>query len=88
MSVRSENTADEQHLFTIAQAASYLNVPQRWVAEAVRTRRVRCTRIGKHVRFRPEHLEELIEAGEQPVLAPANLIALPPRRVSSGRSRL
>ena len=88
MSVRSESGPVEQHLFTIAQAASYLNVPQRWVAEAVRTRRVRCTRIGKHVRFRPEHLEELIVAGEQPVLVPANLTALPTRRVSSARSRL
>ena len=46
MSVRSESGPLEQHLFTIAEAASYLNVPQRWVAEAVRTRRVRCTRIG------------------------------------------
>ena len=88
MSVRSESAAGEQHLFTIAEAASYLNVPQRWVAEAVRTRRVRCTRIGKHVRFRPEHLEELIEAGEQPVLVPANVTALPTRRASSARSRL
>jgi hypothetical protein len=31
---------------------------------------VRCTRIGKHVRFRPEHLEELVAAGEQPVSSP------------------
>ena len=56
-------------LFTIDEAAAYLNVPARWVADAVRQRRVRCTRIGKHVRFRLEHLEELIAAGEQPVLA-------------------
>lgn len=56
-----------QPLLTINDAAIYLNVPARWVAEAVRARRIRCSRIGKHVRFRPEHLDELIAAGEQPV---------------------
>lgn len=74
-------------LLTIAEAADYLNVPQRWVAQAVRLRRVRCTRLGKHVRFRAEHLEELIDAGEQPVTeltSPA--VALVKR--GSGRSRL
>lgn len=56
-------------LLTVDEAAAYLNVPARWVADAVRQRRVRCTRIGKHVRFRVEHLEELVAAGEQPVTA-------------------
>jgi excisionase family DNA binding protein len=42
---------------TIDEAATYLNVAARWVADAVRQRKVRCTRIGKHVRFRVEHLE-------------------------------
>jgi excisionase family DNA binding protein len=56
-----------QRLLNIEEAAEYLNVPTRWVAEAVRQRRVRCTRIGKHVRFKVEHLAELVEAGEQPV---------------------
>lgn len=54
-------------LLSIDEAAAYLNVPARWVSEAVRQRKIRCTRIGKHVRFRMEHLEELIAAGEQPV---------------------
>ncbi|MFI5623528.1 helix-turn-helix domain-containing protein [Nocardioides sp. NPDC051685] len=71
-------------LLTIEEAAAYLNVPQRWVADAVRQRRIRCTRIGKHVRFRIEHLEELIAAGEQPVTAPgaASVLALRPTRSS------
>lgn len=56
-------------LLSTDEAAAYLNVPVRWVADAVRQRRLRCTRIGKHVRFRLEHLEELIDAGEQPVTA-------------------
>ena len=57
----------QRPLLTIDEAATYLNVPARWVADAVRQRKVRCTRIGKHVRFRVEHLDELVAAGEQPV---------------------
>jgi excisionase family DNA binding protein len=38
-------------LMTIPEAAYYLNVPVRWVRDAVGQRRIRCTRIGKHVRF-------------------------------------
>ncbi|MDQ4109554.1 MAG: helix-turn-helix domain-containing protein [Actinomycetota bacterium] len=69
ISADTRPTADQQdHLLTIDEAAAYLNVPARWVAEAVRQHRIRCTRIGKHVRFRIAHLEELIVAGEQPVL--------------------
>ena len=62
--------ASRQYLLSIDEAGVYLNVPARWVAEAVRQRRVRCTRIGKHVRFKIEHLEELVAAGEQPVTGP------------------
>jgi excisionase family DNA binding protein len=57
----------QRPLMTIDEAATYLNVPARWVADAVRQRKVRCTRIGRHVRFRLEHLDELVAAGEQPV---------------------
>ena len=57
----------QRPLLTIDEAATYLNVPARWVADAVRQHKVRCTRIGKHIRFRVEHLEELVGAGEQPV---------------------
>jgi excisionase family DNA binding protein len=57
----------QRPLLTIDEAAVYLNVSARWVADAFRQRKVRCTRIGKHVRFRVEHLDELVTAGEQPV---------------------
>jgi excisionase family DNA binding protein len=80
---------EQQHLLNIDEAAAYLNVPARWVADAVRQRKVRCTRIGKHVRFRTEHLEELISAGEQSVTThthPLAIVAQPRRR--GGRSRL
>jgi len=76
-------------LLTIDQAAAYLNVPARWVADAVRQHKIRCTRIGKHVRFRLEHLDELVNACEQPVTTPAQTrpVALQPGR-RGGRSRL
>ncbi|MEP9384230.1 helix-turn-helix domain-containing protein [Nocardioides sp. KR10-350] len=70
-------------LLTTEEAAAYLNVPTRWVADAAREGKVRCTHLGKHVRFRIEHLDELIEAGEQPLTAPV----IPIRR-DCRRSRL
>jgi len=57
-----------QGLLTITRQRS-INVPARWVADAVRQRKIRCTRTGKHVRFRIEHPQELIAAGGQPVTA-------------------
>lgn len=67
-------------LLTIQEAADYLNVSVRWVQDAVQQRRIRCTRIGKHVRFTVEHLAELIEAGEQPVSQPLHPVNASPRR--------
>lgn len=79
--------ASHRPLLNTDEAAAYLNVPARWVADAVRQRKVRCTRIGKHVRFRIEHLDELVAAGEQPVTgSPVGLRAL--RIQDRRRSRL
>jgi excisionase family DNA binding protein len=75
------------HLLTIPEVAEFLNVPVRWVQDAVQQRRVRCTRIGKHVRFTAEHLAELIASGEQAVLSAAQVGAVTPFR-DSRRSRL
>ena len=65
-------------LLTTPEAAEFLNVPVRWLEDAVRQRRVRCTRIGKHIRFTSEHLAELVESGEQTVIAPTS--GVPKRR--------
>jgi excisionase family DNA binding protein len=73
-------------LLSIQEAAEYLNVPMRWVQDAVQQRRIRCTRIGKHVRFTREHLDELIDAGEQAVLKPRH--AGMPQIGVSRRSRI
>ena len=84
-----ETTPARQPLLTTEEAAAYLNVPARWVAEAVRQRKIRCTRIGKHIRFRVEHLDELVAAGEQPVTTPAQQpIGLVRQRRGTARSRL
>jgi excisionase family DNA binding protein len=40
------------------QAAVLLNVKTSWVYEAVRTGRLPCLRIGKHIRFTQAMLEE------------------------------
>jgi excisionase family DNA binding protein len=73
-------------LLTVQEAADYLNVPVRWVQDAVQQRRVRCTRIGKHVRFSAEHLLELIKTGEQP--STASSATVPQLRRRRSRSRL
>lgn len=75
--------ARQRPLMTIDEAATFLNVPARWVADAVQQRKVRCTRIGKHVRFRLEHLDELVAAGEQQVTSD-----VVPIRRSRTRSKL
>jgi hypothetical protein len=53
----------------------------------VQRRRVRHTRIGEHVRFAPEHVAELIDAGEQPVTVRAQVHAAIPLH-DQRRSRL
>jgi excisionase family DNA binding protein len=74
----------QRPLLTMTEAAGYLNVSVRWLQDAVQRRQVRCTRIGKHVRFTREYLLELIAAGEQPVTqslrTPANVGRGHPRR--------
>lgn len=79
-----EHQTPNGHLLSIDEAAAYLNVPPRWVAEAVRLRKMRCTRIGKHVRFRLGHLDELVAAGEQPLTTPE---ARPVTRLPRDRRR-
>lgn len=68
---RSPVRATPTHLLSVEEAATYLNVPQRWVADALRQRRIRYSRIGKHIRFRLEHLNEFITACEHPWQRPA-----------------
>ena len=61
------NQSSRRYLLRIDEVPSASTCRARLVAEGVRQRRVRCTRIDKHVRFKVEHIAELVEAGEQPV---------------------
>jgi len=75
--------ATAKRLLTIQEAAAHLNAPATWVSQAARQRKVRSVRLGKHIRFRPEDLEELIAASETPVT-----VALMPRPRDRRRARL
>jgi len=72
-------------LLTIAEAAAVLNVPENWLRKKVAAHAVPCTRLGKHVRFTNEHLDQIIEAGEQrpiAVVAPGQGLSSRARRAS------
>jgi len=45
-------------LLTPAQAATMLSVKTSWIYEAVRTGRLPCLRLGRHIRFTQTMLEE------------------------------
>lgn len=52
-------------LFTIDEAAAVLHVPRSWLRDRVSARLVPHTRLGRHVRFTPEHLAQIIASGEE-----------------------
>ena len=55
-----------ERLLTIEQAAAVLNVPRSWLRDKVTVREVPHLRLGRHVRFAPEHLRRIIAASETP----------------------
>jgi excisionase family DNA binding protein len=57
LSLDQERTTLSEPLLTPADAAALLSVRASWVYEAVRTRRLPCVRVGKHVRFLRSDLE-------------------------------
>jgi excisionase family DNA binding protein len=72
-------------LLTIAEAAAVLNVPENWLRKKVAAHAVPYTRLGKHVRFTPAHLDQIIESGEQrpiAVVAPGQGLSSRARRAS------
>jgi excisionase family DNA binding protein len=54
----------EDRLLRPEQAAWYLNVKTSWVYEAVRSGRLPCRRVGRHIRFTRPMLDEWLD--EQP----------------------
>ncbi len=53
-------------LYTITEAAERLNVPTTWLRDKVTARVVPHTRLGKHVRFTDQHLDDIVSSGFQP----------------------
>ena len=58
--------------------ADRLKVREAWVRKAVSGRKVPVTKIGKHVRFTPEHIEAISNAAEE----------LPGRHAVTARTKL
>ena len=65
-----ESRGDPPHLLSITEAAIYLNVPEGWLRKKVSAKGVPFTRIGKHVRFTPEHLAAIVANGQSPSAGP------------------
>ncbi|GAA4943123.1 hypothetical protein GCM10023224_27220 [Streptomonospora halophila] len=55
----------ETPLLTIPQAARRLNVPESWLRDKVTTRKVPHRRLGKHVRFGEDDLDQIAEQARQ-----------------------
>lgn len=51
-------------LLTIGQAAAVLNMPPSWQRDKVTARQVPHLRLGRHVRFGPEYLRQIMADGE------------------------
>ncbi|WP_204366627.1 helix-turn-helix domain-containing protein [Nocardiopsis prasina] len=68
----SPGSAEGLELFTPAEAADKLKVPESWLRKKATARQVPCTFIGKHLRFSSEDLAEIIRDGHRdPVTGPS-----------------
>ncbi len=56
-----------QFLYTPAQAAEVLAVPESWLRRKAGRRLIPCTMLGKHLRFTQADLTHIAEHGEQTV---------------------
>lgn len=52
-------------LISMQGLAEYLDVSIFWVKDQVRHKKVDCTRVGKHVRFTPAQVADLVASLEQ-----------------------
>jgi excisionase family DNA binding protein len=54
-------------LYTPAEAAAQLAVPESWLRRKAGRRLIPCTFVGKHLRFSAANLAEIADTGSQPV---------------------
>lgn len=59
-------------LRNIDTAAEWLGISASTLQKMVAARTVPFTKVGKHVRFSQDHLDQIVAAGEQPVIDPRN----------------
>ncbi|WP_223839645.1 helix-turn-helix domain-containing protein [Nocardiopsis deserti] len=57
-------------VFTPAEAAALLKVPESWLRKRASARQVPCTFIGKHLRFSSSDLEQIIRDGHRDPVTP------------------
>lgn len=72
LSQRSDSTQNTPadgaaRLYTPAEAAELLAVPESWLRRKAGLRLIPCTKIGKHLRFSARDLERIAREGEQAV---------------------
>lgn len=53
-------------LYTPAEAAQFLRVPESWLRRQAGQRRIPCTYLGKHLRFSVANLRDIADAGSRP----------------------
>jgi excisionase family DNA binding protein len=61
-------------LYTPADAARVLKVPESWLRKRAAARVIPCTFLGKHLRFSDEDLAKIVSSGAKPPMSSA-----PPR---------
>jgi excisionase family DNA binding protein len=69
-SVRRATTSDGDEsqagvLYTPAEAAELLAVPESWLRRKAGRRLIPCTKLGKHLRFSPADLAQIAQDGAQ-----------------------
>jgi len=56
-------------LLTIPELAEHFRVSKNWVYEQTRKHRLPCLRLGKNIRFLPEHVAEISEMFNSPTVS-------------------
>ncbi|WP_304450663.1 helix-turn-helix domain-containing protein [Nocardiopsis sp. YSL2] len=74
---RDQDASSPPTVYTPAEAAALLKVPESWLRKRVSARQVPCTFIGKHLRFSATDIEQIIESGHR---APVSRSSRPRRR--------
>jgi excisionase family DNA binding protein len=60
---RGSGTVAGERLYTVAEAAEVLRTSERFPRRVIAERRIRFTRVGRHVRIPESALREFVDAG-------------------------